>query len=444
MARVSRVVVGAGLSGLLAATRAVQRGERVTVLEANDFPGGQISSVSVPTSLGAVRVDSGAESFSVAGPHALRLVADLGLGHLIEQPAQGSARIVTGYVPPFKIPNGFMGIPLNLEDPDLKEVFSEAEITLAKSLDSRPLPSIDVVSGYSVGHLVENRLGKAFLERLVRPVFEGVQGLSPESANATQVWPELVSALARTGGLVEAAAQIRGVSARAGAAVSGIRGGISTVITALHQQLIDSGVEFRFGTDGVQLEELGDQRLTVATPIDSAAALLVRLNPGLANVGFGLVSQPGAMVLTCVESLALNTSPLGTGALITEQGSEVVKATTHVNAKWRWVQEQLSGNQHILRLNIRNPEATVIDEQLIAALPSLISEIYECRDAEVLWARAFEWQTSHIPPEYSSEWKAQLKQTAADHHIELCGSYLSGNGILAIARDHYERLESNV
>ncbi len=59
------VVIGGGIAGLAAAHRLLERGARVTVLEASDRVGGKL----LPGEIAGVRVDLGAESMLARRPH---------------------------------------------------------------------------------------------------------------------------------------------------------------------------------------------------------------------------------------------------------------------------------------------------------------------------------------------------------------------------------------
>ena len=58
------VVIGAGIAGLAAAHRLLERGARVTVLEASDRVGGKL----LPGEVAGARVDLGAESMLARRP----------------------------------------------------------------------------------------------------------------------------------------------------------------------------------------------------------------------------------------------------------------------------------------------------------------------------------------------------------------------------------------
>ncbi|HLP23110.1 MAG TPA: FAD-dependent oxidoreductase, partial [Microbacteriaceae bacterium] len=131
MSMTSRVVVGGGLAGLLAALRASDRGERVTVLESAPRPGGLIRS----ESLSGVWVDVGAESFATTTPAMFRLIDELGLEAEREAPQRTDAHIVAADGTHSRIPHGIFGIPASLDDPDLAGAISAPALVEARRRD---------------------------------------------------------------------------------------------------------------------------------------------------------------------------------------------------------------------------------------------------------------------------------------------------------------------
>lgn len=76
------VVIGAGIAGLAAAHRLLQRGARVTVLEASERVGGKL----LPGEIAGVRVDLGAESMLARRPEAVALAREVGLADRLQPP----------------------------------------------------------------------------------------------------------------------------------------------------------------------------------------------------------------------------------------------------------------------------------------------------------------------------------------------------------------------
>ncbi|HCC39923.1 MAG TPA: protoporphyrinogen oxidase, partial [Arthrobacter bacterium] len=81
------VVLGGGISGLLAARELAAAGRTVTVLEATASWGGCVGNHVVA----GLTLDSGAESFATRSPAVAELAGELGLGGNIVAPRPGGA-----------------------------------------------------------------------------------------------------------------------------------------------------------------------------------------------------------------------------------------------------------------------------------------------------------------------------------------------------------------
>ena len=436
-----RLVVGAGLSGLLAARRAVARGERVLVLDAGHGAGGLIAPMSLEASKRNLSIDSGAEAFSTVGGTVERLLIELGLTEQIVRPAEGQARIIAAGKDPYKIPDGYMGIPSSLDDPELSGIFSPLTIEAAKTLDSvDDISSIDLDSA-TVAELVEVRLGRDFVDLLVDPIVSGVHGASAQNLTAASTMPALVAEFRRTGSLVAAAKNLRGSASRPGSAVASLRGGMSGLIRALTSDLIEAGVEFRFDKKVDSLQEFADFNLTLALPLHQAATLVASTTLGGLLEGAAYRSTDAKILFAVVRSAQLNSHPIGSGALITSDASTCLKAITHVNSKWAWIDEALECDNHVLRMSLRENLAgkaaqtsEVLDE---------MQRLLGLRDYQVLTTQIVEWPQSLNRPTAEAKTEVQaLVEAARAKDIELVGTYISGNGLLGIIKNHYEKVES--
>lgn len=445
MSDADRIIVGAGISGLLAARRAVARGESVLVLESEPRSGGLIQ----PFSLGALLLDAGAEAFSVAGDSCMKLAQELGLEDSVVSPQRSDARIVFSQDQRYRIPHGVLGIPSSLDDPELQSIISPAALEQARTRDSEAPGNIE---NLSVAELVEQRLGTEFVEKLVDPMFAGVHGSSATQLQAAETIPALLKALQKKGSLCAAAAHVRSAQPRPGAAVASIEGGLFRLVDALEQSLMAAGVQFNFSTNVTLLEQnskgwtlvteqetYSSQYLTLCSGVPQTSRLLSALSPTQEFPGESS-SVDIALVILEIDSVDLNTYPLGSGALVAESADIDAKATTHVNAKWDWVQTALPENRHIVRLSYgRNgvvPSGNLVD-LAVADLPAL----YGVSDAQILNSTVVNWPGSLFQANRETK-KAvdNLVDTATMLGIELCGSYISGNGLLGITKDHYQRM----
>ena len=449
MIQTDRVVIGAGISGMLAALRATSRGETVVVLEKEAHAGGLIA----PVTIGEIDIDAGAEAFSTAGESFLQLLDELGLNDHIVSPQRTDARIVASPTLRYPIPHGVLGIPSSLEDPELASIISPQGLEEARRLDAQPVGELQ---GVSVAELVKTRLGSEFVDKLVNPLFSGVHGSSAHTLSAESTIPALLRALRETGSLCLAARQIRASQPRPGAAVASLDGGMFTLVAELYRLLVSKKVWFSFNSKVASVQQENDQwrcetsngafvstHLTIATGISTALHVLTSCDSQEVVAELATPethSVDVALVILLVESTQLDSFPLGSGALMSENSDVTAKASTHVNAKWEWVDNALPEHHHLIRLSYGR-DGILPEGDLISLAQEDLPQLYQIDDATIHSAVVQHWPGSLY--QASTPAKAQQEQllnTAQKLDVELCGSYISGNGLLGITRDHYQRM----
>lgn len=439
-----RVVVGAGIAGLLAAHRAVLRGERVLLLDAARTAGGALT----PQCIGGVTVDAGAEAFSTVSPEMFTLLEEFGFADDIVTPNTTGAHLLTAHQQRYRIPHGVLGIPASLDDPELTALISPEALAQAHTLDAQALPDTQHLT---VAQLVTARLGSEILEKLVEPVITAVHGSTAHRLPAQRVLAPVLTALPSTGSLCAAVARVRATHPRPGSAVASLRGGMHRLPPRVLQRLRSAGCATRFAADRIVLhrkarrwavasrsEHWWARTLTVATGADPYS-LMHSILPSELRAHPRDPSVDVALVFMNVESVELSREPLGTGALLAAGHPAHTKATTHVNAKWGWVQDQMAAHTHILRFSYgRN--GVLPSQALHAAALADIASVYGVHDHRVRNMRQVRWpHTLSAPTPESSKRLAQLEQFAQHENIELCGPLFSGNGLLAIAREHTQK-----
>ncbi|AOY56586.1 protoporphyrinogen/coproporphyrinogen oxidase [Candidatus Rhodoluna planktonica] len=440
MNKFDRVVIGAGFSGLLAAFRAVGRGETVAVFDSATSAGGLIQQVEMPINKGSIKVDSGAESFSIAGAGFERLVNDLGVGDKVAYPSRNDARIVNSSEQKYKIPHGYFGIPASLNDVELDEIISKAALDLARKLDSVSPPKSDELAAMTIAQLVELRLGSEFVDKLVDPVIAGIHGSSARDLNVRATLPALIASFQETGSLTEAASALRGNVDRPGSAVAGYEGGVFRLVEEMTNRLKQMGVHFEFDRVVSDLDEFSNQKITLATSLVAAQKLFKLPSDD------SLEAQvDSTLVIASVESNQLNGLPLGSGALVSASSGYMTKATTHLNAKWKWISNDLASNEHLIRFSLgrarRESAIGVADEELFERVRLEASDIYGVSDIRFKSMRTVRWPSAlYRPSEEVKNFSAQLQTHAENLGVEVCGSFISGNGLLGIIRDHHERM----
>ncbi|OLB64875.1 MAG: protoporphyrinogen oxidase [Actinobacteria bacterium 13_2_20CM_2_72_6] len=321
------VVVGAGIAGLSAALRLrdeLGAQARITVVDQAARAGGKIFTKGY--------LESGAESFIVSDPAAVRLAQRVGLGDALRHPVTGQAALAIGgeLVP---IPKGtLMGVPA---DPaSVADVAAPVEGTDHDG--GRPLlaPGQDV----AVGALVRARLGEAVLDRLVDPLLGGVYAGRGDDLSLATTMPALAAACRTSTTLTGAArAALAHRTAGGGPVFATIDGGMSRLVDAV---LAAADVELRLGApvrslaragSGWRVGALDADAVVLAVPARPAARLLSAVSPVAADEVGVLDYASVALVALAVRDAAL---PALSGFLVPASEGYAVKALTIFTTKW--------------------------------------------------------------------------------------------------------------
>ncbi|MFM9429627.1 protoporphyrinogen oxidase [Arthrobacter sp. MP_2.3] len=466
------VVVGGGISGLLAARALARAGIRTTVLEASEAWGGCVGSHVVA----GLTLDSGAESFATRSSAVADLATELGLAAQIVAPQPGGAWVQLPEGPRELPRTGVLGIPANPWDPEVRRTLGLSG-TLRASLDKLLPANIGTTAeATSVSALVRTRMGRRVLERLVAPVVGGVHSADPDVLDVDMVAPGLRSGIKEHGSLAAAvAAQRRGARAggaggegaappalqKAGSAVAGLRGGMHTLITALLTEARRGGVTLLNGTKADSVERTADGwRVTSGDTVRDAGLLVVAVD-GPAAVGLlsgalpelaGLRPEAGpdvSLVTLVVDLPRLDARPRGTGVLVAPQSLGIqAKALTHATAKWQWLLDQTGPGTHVVRLSYgrgdarhgatARPEPGSEAELFLAAL----QDASELLSVPLTAGDVIDWDVVRwggALPFASLGHKRRVAEVrricAADGTLAVVGGWLSGNGLAAIVAD---------
>lgn len=479
----SAVVVGGGVSGLLAALELAKAGAHVTVLEASDAWGGCVGSHEV----GGLTLDSGAESFATRSSAVADLAVELGLGGNIVAPHPGGAWVQLPEGARELPKTGVLGIPANPWDPEVRRTLGLAG-SLRASLDRLLPASVGTRAAVtSVSELVRARMGRRVLERLVEPVVGGVHSADPALLDVDMVAPGLRAGIRTNGTLAAAVAAQRrsgasgqgrapdgqqpaGRPAKAGAAVAGLKGGMHTLITALVAELRRRNVSLISGARAGAVTRMaegwrvsagemtfGARLLVIALDGPSAVELLQDAVPELA------IHRPGAgpdvkLVTLVVDLPELDRRPRGTGILVAPQTPGIqAKALTHATAKWDWLAAAAGPGTHVVRLSYGRGETLREDARGVAAgLPGGTGS--GASDNELLDAALRDASALLTVPVTADDvldwdvvsWGGALPFAAVGHRqrvaevrricagtggLAMVGGWLAGNGLAAVVAD---------
>lgn len=428
----SAIVVGGGVSGLLAAWSLTEAGHECIVLE-RDRLGGMVRSADI----GGFTADVGAEAFSVLRPEAAALMERLGLQTVA--PRRSDARLSLDDVISPLPARTLLGIPADPRADDVRAILDDAAVT--RALDDLSTPVSDPLPA-SLGELVRARMGSAVVARLVDPVVRGVHATRADDVDVDVVAPGLRAAVHAHGSLSAAVTEVLGGrSGSAGSAVRSIEGGMSRLVQRLIEvcgcQLAESvdvtSVRHIDGRWQVHAEEFAWSADTVvmATPGPVTARLL-----GDAELGEHLQRIPlGDVVVVAlrVRSSQLDADPVGSGALIARSDVSA-KGLTHASAKWQWIRDTLPAGEHLVRLSYGrdgdDPWSLVGADPVATALADL-STVAGVDDLELLDAQVQPWPHSLTRPlPGHAEWSLRLGSLlTARPGLHIVGPGVSGNGI---------------
>ena len=342
------VVIGAGIAGLAAAHRLLERGARVTVLEASDRVGGKL----LPGEVAGARVDLGAESMLARRPEAVALAREVGLADRLQPPATATASLWTrGALRPF--PQGHvMGVPGTASA--LAGVLSEEG--LARIERDAELPRTEVGDDVAVGEYVAERLGREVVDRLLEPMLGGVYAGDAYRISMRSAVPQLFQVARTHTSLTEGVRELQAKAVAAqqtGPVFMGIRGGIGTLPLAVADSVRARGGEILTRTPVTELRRTpeGDWRVgsgerewradavVVAAPAPVAARLLRAETPGAA-AELDAVEYASMALVTLAYRRDGAALPDGSGFLVPPVDGRTIKASTFASRKWGWIADE--------------------------------------------------------------------------------------------------------
>lgn len=463
---------------MAAAHRLLQRGTRVTVLEASDRVGGKL----LPGEIAGARVDFGAESMLARRPEAVALAREVGLTDRLQPPATATASLWTrGALRP--MPKGHvMGVPGTASA--LSGVLSDEG--LARIERDADLPRTEVGDDVAVGEFVAARLGREVVDRLVEPLLGGVYAGNAYRISMRSAVPQLFQAAQTHDSLTEAVREIQAKAAanqQTGPVFMGIEGGVGSLPLAVAESVRARGGEILTGMPVTELRRVGpagpeDEPAGNATHAHAAHAHSDAFGGSLAQspvaqarwrvvagdrvlyadavivaapapVAAGLLraeAPEAAAELSGVEyaSMALVTLayrradvvlPEGSGFLVPPVDGRTIKASTFASQKWGWIADQ-NPDLLVLRTSVGRYGETEILQRDDTGLVDVSR--HDLEEATGLTATPLETRVTR--------WDAGLPQYPVGHHarvarirehvgklpgLAVCGAVYDGVGIPA-------------
>lgn len=201
------VVIGAGISGLVAAYRILERSRarsrpvEVVVLEARDRVGGAIWTDRIE----GYTLEGGADSFITNKPQALDLCHELGLGgQLIGTDHRHRRSFVVRKGKLVPVPEGFVLMAPQRLWPLLTSPVLSWRGKLRVLMDL-VIPRRTEESDESLAGFVRRRMGREALDRLVQPLVAGIYTANPNELSLRATLPQFPEMERRYGGLIRGA-----------------------------------------------------------------------------------------------------------------------------------------------------------------------------------------------------------------------------------------------
>lgn len=359
---VDLVVVGAGISGLVAARTARSAGRSVVVVEAAPRVGGKLAT----RVLGGGPVDVGADSLLARHRSGVELAGELGLD--LVHPRTGTVQVVADGVPR-RLPAGApYGVPTDLVSLARARVLSPAGLTRAAMEAVWPRRAHQA-RDRSVADVVGDRYGSEVVDRLVEPLLGGIYAGRPDRLSVEATTP-LVAAADRRGGslahaLKHALADRDDPDPRVAAPVfatprTSMESLASTIADELGSCVRTASPVVRLGRApiGWSLEmapggsdvghRLVADAVVLATPAHVTADLLVGVAPGSAAETATIDHASVAVVALRYGDAHVADLPRASGVLVPRREGRLVKAATWLGRKW----PHLAGRGAVLRASV--------------------------------------------------------------------------------------------
>jgi len=359
-------VVGGGISGLAAAWElsSYKPKPRVVLLEADRRLGGKIRSGTIA----GHQVDLGPDAFVARREEATSLCRELGIDdELVSPGALGAFVWARGRLRP--LPGSLaVGVPTRLGDLARSGILGPAGV-LRASLDLLgplgprwPACSPDVALGSegpgfvsassddcAVGEIVGSRLGGQVVRRLADPLIGGIHAGPVSTMSAGAVFPSLLHARNRPGGLMRALRnpepdeRVRPTPAPVFLAP---RSGMERIVEALAEKLGERDVDLRTNVEVMNVEDAGGRwtlglrgatvdadGLVLAVPASRCADLVNGSLPELSKLLAPIEYSSVALATMAFDESTLRLLD-GTGFLVPAEQGAILTACTWMTSKW--------------------------------------------------------------------------------------------------------------
>lgn len=348
------VVVGGGITGLVAARDAARAGATVTVVEPGRL-GGKVRSG--PFDGGSL--DEAADAFLARVPEGIELCRQLGLDADLVSPAARRAHVWSHGALRLLPEAQVLGVPTDLDELAASEILSaEGLDRVRREVSGAPL--VAPVGDVTIGALMRDRLGDEAAERLIDPLVGGINAGDTDRLSLAATVPQLDAAV-RSGhpSLIAACRAQRaevlspvGVDStsdrpRPAPVFLAPKAGMGALVAALVEDL--RGRDVTFVTDAVAVLEpdgrawrvrlaggatLAADGAVLALPAGSAAKLLRPHASRAATLLAAIPYASVALVSLAVPRSAVDRDLDGSGFLVPRAEDRTITACSWTSAKW--------------------------------------------------------------------------------------------------------------
>lgn len=426
-------VVGAGISGLVAAHRLRQQlgpDAEIVLVDDSGRVGGKLRTLD----FAGGPFDVGAEAFIVRRPEVPALAAELGLSDHIVHPS-GRRPLIWSDGRVNALPQGtLMGIPADADAvAGLVDDATLAKIGAEHTRDFEWVPGSDV----SVAELVTERFGEQVVRRCVDPLLGGVYSGTADTIGVRAALPTLAAALDAGAPNLSAAVRSALPASSEGPVFGAFREGYAELTEGLQTAASPRVVWGRahgLRRDGRRwhLEPVGHvDGVVLAVPAPRLPELLSDVAPVAAD-GAGHIGTASSAVVALAFPSEVNL-PDNSGILVATDESLRAKAFTLSSRKWPHLADRAVATVRVSFGRFGDTEALKSsDEDLVAAAQRDLATVCGVRDAPLDFVTA-RWHDGL--PQYGPGHVERVAQIEADiarcDGLEIAGSMLHGVGVPA-------------
>ncbi len=432
-------VVGAGITGLVAARTLGRQGLDVTLLEAAQDPGGKIQT----SVLDGTTIEEGPDAFLPRDERPLEICREIGLDAELISPAEFGALIyVDGGLKPLP-KETVLGFPTSLAA--LAKSGLVGPLGVARAGLDLILPGTLSGADVSVRSYADRRLGSRVTQRLIDPLMAGTRSGALDTMSLAAAAPE-VDRAARRGPSI-----IRNLKAPAALAISrpdakgpvffAPRAGMRSLVEALRSDLGDVALRTGVAVEGWESDKVNRLSLSSGETVDADAVLLavpsfvasqtVRSVDAEASDGLSSIAHSSSAVINLIfDSDTISPPSFGSGVLVPSSDENVLTACTWSDRKWP---QHASANKRTVRAFVgragRHPALDLSDADLVEDVVEDLSRLVPVKSDPQSW-KVTRWERGMPMYEVGHLDRVEaIREKLAPHGVFLAGSSYRGSGI---------------